>query len=60
MFIREARALEKEVCKSRTFVLGPSQDYFCGTDAEFRDSAIFVNPGIPITVKQPLKRSYLD
>ena len=46
MFIREARALEKEVCKSRTFVLGPSQDYFCGTDGEFRNLAVLslINP----------------
>ena len=28
--------LEKEVCKARNFVLAPSHEYFCGTDAEFR------------------------
>ena len=32
--------LKKEVHKAHTFILGPSQEYFCGTDVEFRDSVI--------------------
>ena len=32
--------LKKEVHKARTFVLGPYQEWFCDTDAEFRYSEI--------------------
>ena len=32
--------LKKEVCKAHTFVLGPSQEYFFDTDAEFKDWSI--------------------
>ena len=34
----ESTYLEKEVCKAYTVVLGPSQECFFGTDAEFRYS----------------------
>ena len=36
----ESTCLEKEVRKAYTFVLGPSQECFCGTDAEFIYSEI--------------------
>ena len=36
----ESTCLEKEVRKAYTFVLSPSQECFCGTDAEFRYSEI--------------------
>ena len=38
--------LEKEVSKERNFVFGPSQECFCGTEAEFRylEILFLINP----------------